>query len=137
MNTAITRQATGLFLLILLLISYTGLAQENTVYQSHPFDLAVDQARPAPFQLMPVDPATINGCCLSNFPGWAPNLPFLNQWQGIPYRQDFYILDGSINHSDSRIYRSGSVYTGFRIEGNTTDGNRQMVQDRVIVLPGN
>lgn len=136
MNTVMTRQAPGLLLLILPLISYTGLAQESTVYQSHPFSLAVEQARPAPFQLMPVDPATMNSCCLTNYPGWAPNFPFLNQWQGIPYRQDFYILDGSLSHGDSRVYSAGSVFTGFRIEGNTTDGNRQMVQDRIIVLPG-
>ena len=132
-----TRQAPVLLLVILPLNSSTGLAQENTVYQSHPFTLDIEQARPAPFQLQPVDPAIMNGCCVNNYPGWAPNFPLLNQWQGIPYRQEFYILDGSISQNSSKIYRSGSIYTGFRIDGNTADGNRQMVQDRVIVLPGN
>ena len=125
-------------LLVLVMTPVTqAVAQESRVFTSHPFQLDVQQARPAPFQLFPVDPMTMNNCCAFNFPGWNMNAPWINQWQGIPYRQDLYILDGSIQENNRKVYRAGSVFTGFQIQGSNEQGNQVMVQDRVLVLPGN
>jgi hypothetical protein len=115
------------------------LGQQNKVFQSHPFDLNIEAAIPAPFQFQPYDSSQYLPCCpvfrMPGYTNFSPGLFLGNQWAGIPYRQNFYVLDGSTTDSHRKVYRAGSMYyrTTF-VEG--IFGNQEVIQDRLIILPG-
>ena len=103
-----------IFCLALLCPSAMVLGQQGKVFQSHPFDLDTEAASLAPFQLQPYETSQYLPCCsLFSLPGelnFFSTLIFGNQWAGIPYRQNLYVLDGSNTDSARSIYRAGSLY---------------------------
>lgn len=112
------RYGAGLLLLSTGLAGPVAHAQDSRVYSSHPLGLDVGDARPLPWQPQIIGQPAGYCCDITlALPGYGSPFPMPYgvtplvglHWQGIPFRRQWWMLDGSVRENDRRVYRSGSV----------------------------